>query len=145
MRSKTAFLFRHVSIKKHDSSYLTKTAAVLYHISCAGKKAQVAEGFPSGQRGQTVNLLSLTSMVQIHPPPPKKPGCLTSRLFRIYASLFAYQRDYDAFDILFVLRLCNIVIQRPGLDVLHGLIRSQQANRSQGLHLKHLVVRIGLI
>ena len=29
------------------------------------------EGFPSGQRGQTVNLLSLTSMVRIHLPPPK--------------------------------------------------------------------------
>ncbi len=28
--------------------------------------------FPSGQRGQTVNLLSLTSMVRIHLPPPKK-------------------------------------------------------------------------
>ena len=32
------------------------------------------EGFPSGQRGQTVNLLSVTSVVRIHPPPPvKKP------------------------------------------------------------------------
>ncbi len=29
------------------------------------------EGFPSGQRGQTVNLLSVTSVVRIHPPPPK--------------------------------------------------------------------------
>ena len=27
--------------------------------------------FPSGQRGQTVNLLSLTSVVRIHPLPPK--------------------------------------------------------------------------
>ena len=26
--------------------------------------------FPSGQRGQTVNLLSTTSVVRIHPPPP---------------------------------------------------------------------------
>ena len=26
--------------------------------------------FPSGQRGQTVNLLSVTSVVRIHPPPP---------------------------------------------------------------------------
>ncbi len=26
--------------------------------------------FPSGQRGQTVNLLSLTSVVRIHHPPP---------------------------------------------------------------------------
>ena len=28
--------------------------------------------FPSGQRGQTVNLLSLTSLVRIQLPPPKK-------------------------------------------------------------------------
>ena len=28
------------------------------------------EEFPSGQRGQTVNLLSVTSVVRIHPPPP---------------------------------------------------------------------------
>ena len=28
--------------------------------------------FPSGQRGQTVNLLSVTSVVRIHLPPPAK-------------------------------------------------------------------------
>ena len=28
--------------------------------------------FPSGQRGQTVNLLSTTSVVRIHPLPPNK-------------------------------------------------------------------------
>jgi hypothetical protein len=28
------------------------------------------EEFPSGQRGQTVNLLAQPSMVRIHPPPP---------------------------------------------------------------------------
>ena len=28
--------------------------------------------FPSGQRGQTVNLLSVTSVVRIHLPPPRK-------------------------------------------------------------------------
>ena len=30
-------------------------------------------GFPSGQREQTVNLLSVTSVVRIHPSPPRKP------------------------------------------------------------------------
>ena len=29
--------------------------------------------FPSGQRGQTVNLLAMPSMVRIHLPPPKMP------------------------------------------------------------------------
>ena len=28
--------------------------------------------FPSGQRGQTVNLLLIASVVRIHPSPPKK-------------------------------------------------------------------------
>jgi hypothetical protein len=30
------------------------------------------EEFPSGQRGQTVNLLAMPSVVRIHPPPPTK-------------------------------------------------------------------------
>ena len=34
--------------------------------------------FPSGQRGQTVNLLSLTSVVRIHHPPPSKNHCICS-------------------------------------------------------------------
>ena len=54
------------------------------------------EEFPSGQRGQTVNLLSSTSVVRIHPPPPKMscqeaghflyPGI--ERLFYMYHSMF---------------------------------------------------------
>ena len=32
--------------------------------------------FPSGQREQTVNLLSVTSVVRIHLPPPKIPNIL---------------------------------------------------------------------
>ena len=32
------------------------------------------EGFPSGQRGQTVNLLFTTSVVRIHPPPLNVTG-----------------------------------------------------------------------
>ena len=44
--------------------------------------------FPSGQRGQTVNLLSLTSVVRIHHPPPKKTKgvCLWSFL-RMYVTM----------------------------------------------------------
>ena len=34
------------------------------------------EGFPSGQRGQTVNLLSTTSVVRIHHLPPKEKAPL---------------------------------------------------------------------
>lgn len=32
--------------------------------------SEVLEGFPSGQRGQTVNLLAQPSEVRILPPPP---------------------------------------------------------------------------
>ena len=34
------------------------------------------EGFPSGQRGQTVNLLAQPSEVQILPPPPPRGRCV---------------------------------------------------------------------
>ena len=37
--------------------------------------------FPSGQRGQTVNLLSLTSVVRIHPLPPNKKDLPLASLF----------------------------------------------------------------
>ena len=40
--------------------------------------------FPSGQRGQTVNLLSLTSVVRIHPLPPKKSTCENKSIFFIH-------------------------------------------------------------
>ena len=33
--------------------------------------------FPSGQRGQTVNLLRFASMVRIRPPPPINPRTFT--------------------------------------------------------------------
>ena len=33
--------------------------------------------FPSGQRGQTVNLLRFASMVRIRPPPPINPRTVT--------------------------------------------------------------------
>ena len=50
--------------------------------------------FPSGQRGQTVNLLSVTSMVRIHLPPPEKALAFASAfsvLFAPYASSIAPQ------------------------------------------------------
>ena len=39
------------------------------------------EEFPSGQRGQTVNLLLLASVVRIHPPPPEKGLCILQSPF----------------------------------------------------------------
>ena len=39
--------------------------------------------FPSGQRGQTVNLLAMPSVVRIHHPPPEKDDCESNRLFQL--------------------------------------------------------------
>ena len=40
--------------------------------------------FPSGQRGQTVNLLAVLSVVQIHLPPPKVLDAKAFRTFTFY-------------------------------------------------------------
>ena len=34
--------------------------------------------FPSGQRGQTVNLLAMPTVVRIHPPPPSNSPTLST-------------------------------------------------------------------
>ena len=43
--------------------------------------------FPSGQRGQTVNLLSSTSVVRIHPLPPEKDLVARQGLFSTKSTL----------------------------------------------------------
>ncbi len=57
------------------------------------------EEFPSGQRGQTVNLLRLASVVRIHPPPPKIRTRIADRGWKYIACLKeAYeQKDKTAF------------------------------------------------
>ena len=44
------------------------------------------EEYPSGQRGQTVNLLALPSMVRIHPPPPTLEHLDSQGFQRFYCS-----------------------------------------------------------
>ena len=62
---KKLFLFFKKRIDKHVKLWYT----IL--VSCwKAAQSDTMEGFPSGQRGQTVNLLSSTSMVRIHLPPP---------------------------------------------------------------------------
>ena len=48
--------------------------------------------FPSGQRGQTVNLLLIASVVRIHLPPPAKE-IRTSSLLGIGSDFFVYIKD----------------------------------------------------
>ena len=48
--------------------------------------------FPSGQRGQTVNLLSLTSLVRIQLPPPKKSYHFDTTFFILYGVMAYHHR-----------------------------------------------------
>ena len=52
--------------------------------------------FPSGQRGQTVNLLSVTSVVRIHPLPPEKTVNLDKRL-TVFSVKSAFRGGIDHF------------------------------------------------
>ena len=46
------------------------------------------EEFPSGQREQTVNLSSMTSVVRIHPLPPEERVIISVTLFLFYKKAF---------------------------------------------------------
>ena len=48
--------------------------------------------FPSGQRGQTVNLLSVTSVVRIHPRPPNRMDTKVSIRF-LFVYGFAFLKE----------------------------------------------------
>ena len=54
--------------------------------------------FPSGQRGQTVNLLSLTSVVRIHPLPPEKSKS-QDLLFSIQSEGLVCNHDAGVYEI----------------------------------------------
>ena len=47
-----------------------KRAQMQYNFKCSARDGFNVDRFPSGQREQTVNLPSQTSMVRIHPCPP---------------------------------------------------------------------------
>ena len=53
-------------------------------------------GFPSGQRGQTVNLLAPLSMVRIHLPPPFKNQGLTAKKLQVlfFCPVFAFELKF---------------------------------------------------
>ena len=68
------------------------------------------EEFPSGQRGQTVNLLRLASMVRIHPPPPDYVPDFTVR--HIFLSIHAGLRAFSRFKKGLVSHYCHPRFQR---------------------------------
>ena len=49
--------------------------------------------FPSGQRGQTVNLLSVTSVVRIHSLPPKESTLKGAFLFAVFGQIQFVRRS----------------------------------------------------
>ncbi len=53
------------------------------------KKDLDLERFPSGQRGQTVNLLAMPSEVRILPSPPDRRGSRSFRPFSFFSSLYS--------------------------------------------------------
>ena len=61
-------------------------------------------GFPSGQRGQTVNLLAPLSMVRIHLPPPFLIFFAVRRGRFFYAYLFSIHLDKQVLERFFCVR-----------------------------------------
>ena len=72
--------------------------------------------FPSGQRGQTVNLLSSTSVVRIHPLPPEKPTCRNKSVFQLNPPVRAGGLLLRA--VKHSLRLCEIAVALGGFLVV---------------------------
>lgn len=54
---------------KNSPKHLTRHIVVCYNGGLSGK-SRLREGYPSGQRDQTVNLAAEPSQVRILPPPP---------------------------------------------------------------------------
>ena len=82
-----------------------------YNIIVVERQRQPNKGaFPSGQRGQTVNLLLLASVVRIHPLPPAASRRGHTRAFRKARVLFCDPRP----RLLRRLTLCEI----GGLDIV---------------------------
>ena len=61
--------------------------------------------FPSGQRGQTVNLLAMPSVVRIHLPPPEK-GLASASPFSMMCSAFADREAHFVCDACFASDVC---------------------------------------
>ena len=57
--------------------------------------------FPSGQRGQTVNLLRFASMVRIRPPPPEKHQAVGL----VFFSYIRLRRVLLAMPVIFALQV----------------------------------------
>ena len=76
-------------------------------------------GFPSGQRGQTVNLLARLSMVRIHLPPPFQKQCTSIGCF-----FFAMVEEITA-------NAVNAVKQH-GVETSGSTARSDVRERSEG-------------
>ena len=85
--------------------------------------------FPSGQRGQTVNLLRIASMVRIRPPPPSVANKIDATRKPLESlAVFAFSRVVLSFDF----HRCHIDTRwiRTTETVIRGLV-SLISQRSQ--------------
>ncbi len=84
-------------------------------------------GFPSGQRGQTVNLLQIASVVRIHLRP-----CRVDEVNGTVLSAYVHAFDYNTF------RWCGGIGRRKGLKIPRGQPRagSSPATSSKGTCVK---------
>ena len=109
---------------RHESSFpslcLLSKSNPLRWTSVWGRPAGGAqlhlEEFPSGQRGQTVNLLRFASVVRIHPPPPAwSKDCFTPSF--LFSGTFFHQlraqrnRTYVPFP-LYIIHLFYYLVNR---------------------------------
>ena len=69
------------------------------------------DGFPSGQRGQTVNLLTTSTMVRIH----LHPFCVLNIMIRAYNSSMTRDRA--------VWKLVGLITRRSQVQILFPLLK----------------------
>ena len=90
--------------------------------------------FPSGQRGQTVNLLSLTSVVRIHLPPPEKDLMHSIRSFSILSCTLHCSNSLSAREVCFAGRaLADVSVT---LNFIFCVITKLHTTNSFVLHRK---------
>ena len=71
--------------------------------------------FPSGQRGQTVNLLRFASMVRIRPPPPNKHRNFDTKITVLIFDYLPKTMDFQYFCVKF---RAAVVLSRSGYSCL---------------------------
>ncbi len=90
--------------------------------------------FPSGQRGQTVNLLAMPTVVRIHPPPPKRLViCKSLFYFPNLRTMFTAHRKMCRF---FIFPWCYMAAHYPAGSHATMKDRNLPGEVSSPIHLR---------